>query len=76
MTPGFSLVKEFIDNGYVDAGKALETRKTSDDLEEFVKGESPFMLTGAWAAGRVEGMDPDLILWWRLILCWRTADWW
>ena len=39
MTPGFSLVKEFIDNGYVDAGKALETRKTSDDLEEFVKGE-------------------------------------
>ena len=59
MTPGFSLVKEFIDNGYVDAGKALETRKTSDDLEEFVKGESPFMLTGAWAAGRVEGMDPD-----------------
>ena len=28
MTPGFSLVKEFIDNGYVDAGKALETRKT------------------------------------------------
>ena len=59
MTPGFSLVKEFIDNGYVDAEKALETRKTSDDLEEFVKGESPFMLTGAWAAGRVEGMDPD-----------------
>lgn len=59
MTPGFSLVKEFIDNGYVDAGKALETRKTSDDLEEFVKGVSPFMLTGAWAAGRVDGMEPD-----------------
>ena len=56
MTPGFSLVKEFIDNGYVDAGKALETRKTSDDLEEFVKGESPFMLTGAWA-GRPGGRD-------------------
>ena len=31
----------------------------NDDLEECVKGESPFMLTGAWAAGRVEGMDPD-----------------
>lgn len=59
MTPGFTLVKEFIDNGYVDAGKALKTRKTSDDLEEFVKGESPFMLTGAWAAGRVKAMDPD-----------------
>ena len=59
MTPGFSLVKEFLDNGYVDAQKALKTQKTSDDLEEFVKGESPFMLTGAWAAGRVEGMNPD-----------------
>ena len=60
MTPGFALVKEFIDNGYVDAGKALQTRKTSDDLEEFAKGESPFMLTGAWAAGRVKAMAPDL----------------
>lgn len=55
---GFSLVKEFIDKEYVDAEKALNTEKTSDDLKEFVKGESPFMLTGAWAAGRVEGMDP------------------
>lgn len=55
---GFSLVMEFIEKGYVDAEKALNTKKTSDDLEEFVKGETPFMLTGAWAAGRVEGMNP------------------
>lgn len=59
LAPGFSLAKEFIDEGYVDAEKALETKKTSDDLAEFVKGESPFMLTGAWAAGRVAGMEPD-----------------
>ena len=55
---GFSLVIEFIEKGYVDAGKALNTQKTSDDLEEFAKGEAPFMLTGAWAAGRVEEMNP------------------
>lgn len=56
---GFLTVKEFIDSGYIDTDKALITKKTSDDLQEFVKGESPFMLTGAWAAGRVEEMKPD-----------------
>ena len=55
---GFAVVKRLIDNGYVDAEKTLNTKKTSDDLEDFVKGESPFMLTGAWAAGRVEKMNP------------------
>lgn len=59
LTPGFTLVEEFIEKGYVDAETALTTKKTSDDLLEFVKGESPFMLTGAWAAGRVEAMEPD-----------------
>lgn len=59
LTDGFSIVKAFIDKGYVDGKKTLNTQKTSDDLKEFVKGESPFMLTGAWAAGRVEKMEPD-----------------
>ena len=59
LTDGFSIVKDFIDKGYVDAGKALDTQKTSGDLEEFVEGTSPFMLTGAWAAGRVKKMKPD-----------------
>lgn len=59
LEPGFLLVKEMIDKGYVDARKTLETQKTSDDLQEFIKGEAPFMLTGAWAAGRVDGMEPD-----------------
>lgn len=57
--PGFSVAAEFIGKGYIDADAALVTKKTSDDLEEFVKGESPFMLTGAWAAGRVKSMNPD-----------------
>lgn len=59
LEPGFLLVKEMIDKGYVNAKKTVETRKTSDDLQEFTKGEAPFMLTGAWAAGRVDGMKPD-----------------
>lgn len=59
LSDGFSIVKMFIDKGYVDADKALHTQKTSDDLQEFMKGEAPFMLTGAWAAGRVESMDPE-----------------
>lgn len=56
---GFEIVKLFIDKNYIDAKQALNTQKTSDDLNEFVKGESSFMLTGAWAAGRVKGMKPD-----------------
>ena len=60
LEPGFAIVENFISEGYIDADKGLNTKKTSDDLEEFIKGESPFMLTGAWAAGRVKSMAPDL----------------
>ena len=56
---GFSLADKFIEKGYIDKTKALNTEKTSDDLEEFVEGGAPFMLTGAWAAGRVREMGPD-----------------
>lgn len=59
LRPGFALVSDFIDRGYVDAETALVTKKTSDDLAQFVQGESPFMLTGAWAAGRLEELSPD-----------------
>lgn len=56
MEKGMELVERFISEGYVDARLAAETEKTSDDLEQFAQGESPFMLTGAWAAGRVKKM--------------------
>ncbi|WP_195270008.1 extracellular solute-binding protein [Eubacterium sp. 1001713B170207_170306_E7] len=59
MRPGFEMVELFIDRGYVDAGRALETEKTKDDLDDFVTGQYPFMLTGAWASPRVEAMNPD-----------------
>lgn len=55
---GLRLASQLIEKGYVDAQKALVTQKTSDDLAEFAKGESPFMLTGGWAAGRVKSMNP------------------
>lgn len=55
---GFSIAEQFLAKGYIDGEKSLNTKKTSDDLQEFIKGESPFMLTGAWAAGRVKKMNP------------------
>ena len=59
LRPGFVLAENFLQKGYIDGEKALSTAKTSDDLQEFLQGESPFMLTGAWAAGRVKAMGPD-----------------
>lgn len=56
---GFVIAQEFCEKNYIDTKKALNTEKTSDDLEQFVKGDSPFMLTGVWAAGRVKGMAPN-----------------
>lgn len=60
LSEGFELAETFIANGYLDPEQSLETEKTSDDLEAFAKGETPFMLTGAWAAGRVSAMNPSL----------------
>ena len=58
LRPGFALVSSFLDRGYIDAQTALTTKKTSDDLEQFARGESPFLLTGAWAAGRLDELEP------------------
>lgn len=59
MRPGFETVRLLIDKGYVDAGRALETAKTKDDLTDFATGAYPFMLTGAWASPRVKALNPD-----------------
>lgn len=59
LSEGFTLARDFCYRGYIDTEKALETEALSDDLEEFVKGESPFMLSGAWAADEVKAMAPD-----------------
>lgn len=45
LAPGFEAVKELVTRGFVDAATALETKKTSDDLEQFAAGKAPFMLT-------------------------------
>lgn len=57
---GFRMMEEFCGEGYIDAAEALATKKTSDDLELFAKGDRPFLITGAWAAGRVKKMNPGL----------------
>lgn len=59
LSSGFSLTETFLKKGYIDGASALETNKTSDDLTEFVRGEAPFMLTGAWAATRVKNRKPE-----------------
>lgn len=60
MRPGYEFVEELIQKKYVNAALTLKTMKTQDDLIQFMKGENPFMLTGAWAAARIEKDAPDL----------------
>lgn len=54
LSDGLALVEELIEKGYVDAADAAQTEKTSGDLENFAKGENPFMLTGVWASNRLK----------------------
>lgn len=56
--PGFEMVERMLEHGWVDREEALNTSKTKDDLILFAKGESPFMLTGAWAVSRLRDLDP------------------
>lgn len=58
LQPGFELVQLMIDRRYIDPQATLETEKTKDDLLAFAKGETPFMLTGAWASPRLRDLDP------------------
>ena len=37
LTDGFSIVETFIRRGYLDAEKTLNTKKTSDDLNDFIR---------------------------------------
>lgn len=57
---GFDAVEELVSRGFVDAELARGTEKTSDDLEQFAVGASPFMLTGAWASARMHDRAPEL----------------
>lgn len=57
---GFNAVEGIIERGFVDAKRALETEKTSGDLDQFAAGTQPFMLTGAWASVRLHDLAPNL----------------
>lgn len=43
---------------YVDMEAAVRIKKNSDDYKQFARGESPFMLTGAWNTGRLKQLQP------------------
>ena len=60
LRPGFELVQEMIDKGYIDCEEALNTLKTQDDLTLFAQGTRPFMLTGVWAAPRLRELNSSL----------------
>ena len=59
LRPGFELVEQMLNRGWVDRNEALATAKTKDDLVLFAKGDRPFMLTGAWAVPRLRNLQPD-----------------
>lgn len=60
LRPGFELVEEMIASHYIDCAATLQTEKTQDDLIQFARGETPFLLTGAWAAPRLREAAPEL----------------
>lgn len=60
LLPGFAFVERFCREGWIDPASAIRTKKTKDDLAIFAEGHHPFMLTGAWAAKRVEARAPEL----------------
>ena len=59
LLPGLRLGERFVRERWVDAAVAVKTKKTSQDLEIFAQGKSPFLLTGAWAVQRLKNLKPD-----------------
>ena len=59
LLPGFELVEQMLNRGWVDRAEALATTKTAGDLDIFAAGGRPFMLTGVWAVPRVRALQPD-----------------
>ena len=50
LNAGIDFVYEMIENGWIDLNEAASLSDGSGDLELFVKGERPFMITGGWAS--------------------------
>ncbi len=58
LVPGVEMVADMIARGWLDAEEVLATEQTSDDLELFLEGGRPFMVTGGWASVRVIAAEP------------------
>ncbi len=60
LRPGFEKAEEFIKKGYVNSEETLNSYRASDDLKLFERGNSPFMICGAWAEPRLADEAPNL----------------
>ncbi len=59
LRPGIEMAEEMIGCKWIDCEEALTTNQTSDDLELFLGGNRPFMVTGCWATVRVNARNPE-----------------
>lgn len=59
LLPGIEMIEEMIDRKWFDCAEVLKTNQTSDDLDLFVGGDRPFMVTGAWVTHRVADLAPS-----------------
>lgn len=55
---GVEAVADMAARGWFDREEVLVTAQTSDDLALFLRGDRPFMITGAWASPRVASKEP------------------
>ena len=60
LRPGFEKAEEFVKKGYINSDEALNAYRASDDLTLFERGNSPFMICGAWAEPRLADEAPNL----------------
>lgn len=56
--PGIDMLETMILRQWIDCEEALDTEPTSDDLDIYIKGERPFMITGGWASTRINARNP------------------
>ncbi len=53
---GINFVYGMIENGWIDLDEAAVTENLSGDLELFIAGERPFMITGGWVSSTIKEM--------------------
>lgn len=57
LNAGIDFVYGMIANGWIDLNEAAALNEGSGDIETFLSGERPFMITGGWASDTLKEMD-------------------